>query len=86
MKSIRYRFGKSLWFLLFLILLAFAFYYVDFKLTDLGEDDEFYKNIYFEAHGLLFDLIVFGVILSIYESLRSAKDKIRHVNRQPKVD
>lgn len=36
----------------------------------------FWVDILVEAHGLLFDLIVFGILLSIYDALRSKNDRI----------
>nr|WP_319510193.1 pentapeptide repeat-containing protein [uncultured Draconibacterium sp.] len=35
-----------------------------------------YHDILVEFHGLIFDLIVFGIILTIYESVKSKREKI----------
>ncbi len=38
------------------------------------------RDVLVEAHGLVFDLFVFGVVLSFYEYIRSKRDKIeRHI-------
>jgi hypothetical protein len=40
-------------------------------------DNEFsYHDILVEFHGLVFDLFIFGIILTIYESLKSKKEKL----------
>lgn len=38
--------------------------------------EEFAENILIEAHGLFFDLFVFGVILTLYENFRDKKDRM----------
>ena len=35
-----------------------------------------------EANGMVFDLFVFGVLLSIYEALREKRDKIEHLHEE----
>lgn len=57
------------------ILLAILCLIIVIKLDFL--DSEFsYHDILVEFHGLVFDLFIFGIILTIYESLRSKKEKL----------
>ena len=77
MKSISYRYGRAGGFFLVLIIAAVSFYIIDFQITDIGREKEFIKDIYFESHGLLFDLFVFGVVLSLYDAFKSSRDKIK---------
>lgn len=43
---------------------------------DLLDDDFTFHDILVEYHGLVYDLIVFGILLTIYEAIRDKKDKI----------
>jgi hypothetical protein len=41
-----------------------------------------WHDILVEANGMTFDLLVFGVLLSVYESLRDKKDKIERLQEE----
>lgn len=41
------------------------------------DTEDIYQDIAVEFHGMIFDIILFGIILSFYESIREKKDKIR---------
>ncbi|MCF8247513.1 MAG: pentapeptide repeat-containing protein [Saprospiraceae bacterium] len=63
-------FYKSLFFgsLIFFIVL-------DYVVVDNWED--FLKNILVEAHGFIFDLLIFGIIFTIYQEVREKKESIK---------
>ena len=77
MKSILHKYGKAGWFLLILFVAAITFYIIDFQLTELGKKEGFWKGIYFEAHSIILDLFLFGVVLSFYEGFKSSTEKIK---------
>ena len=41
-----------------------------------------WKDILVEANGMAFDLLVFGVLLSLYDALRDKKDKIERLHEE----
>jgi len=41
-----------------------------------------WHDILVESHGLFFDLIIFGILLTIYESIREKKDLIKRYNEE----
>jgi len=59
-----------------LLLLAYDVRY----LLKFGDGWDYINNIIVEAHGLLFDLIVLGVLISIFESKREKEEAIERDN------
>lgn len=45
-------------------------------------EEAFTENILVEAHGLFFDLFVFGVILTLYENFRDKKDRMERYREE----
>ena len=44
--------------------------------NDVGENGFSWHDLLVEANGVVFDLLVFGILLSVYESLRAKKANI----------
>jgi hypothetical protein len=65
--------------ILFLIL-AIVFSTILLSLDYLLKID--YKDIIVEAHGLLMDIILFGIIITLYETLKSKKERIHNLEEQ----
>ena len=65
----------AFFFLFAAIFVYFILRYYSSKFTDFSSSD-----LLVEAHGMLFDLIVFGIILSIYEHYRGRVDRIERYN------
>lgn len=49
---------------------------------DFNKLGEWQKNVLVEAHGLLFDLLVFGILLTLYDLSRQKKDRIERYNEE----
>lgn len=49
-----------------------------YELFDFGK----WENILVEAHGLVFDLFIFGIVLTAYEVIRSKQDKIERYKEE----
>lgn len=41
-----------------------------------------YKDIIVEAHGLLMDIILFGILITLYESITGKKERIKDLKEQ----
>ncbi len=41
-----------------------------------------YKDVIVEAHGLLMDIILFGIVITLYESWKSNKERIKNLEEQ----
>ena len=41
-----------------------------------------WHDVIVESHGVLFDLLVFGILLSLYEALRDKRDKIERLHEE----
>lgn len=65
----------------FFLLAAFLWFglmcYLNSK--DVGENGFSWHDLLVEANGMVFDLLVFGILLSIYEALREKKEKIERL-------
>lgn len=49
---------------------------------DVGENGFSWHDLLVEANGMVFDLLVFGVLLSIYEALREKKEEIKRLHEE----
>ena len=49
---------------------------------DVGENGFSWHDLLVEANGMVFDLLVFGILLSIYEALREKRDKIERLQEE----
>lgn len=75
--------GTIRFFLLALLVMGTIILYLDFTRFDLFNpygDPEIksaaFDNILVEAHGLLFDIVLFGIALAIYDSYRNKKEQM----------
>jgi len=68
--------SPALFFLFSALVMFFILLYID-----KNKDPEGFKlhDVIVELHGVLFDLIVFGVLLSIYETLRSKNERVERL-------
>jgi len=53
-----------------------------FNSKDIGENGFSWHDILVEANGMFFDLLVFGILLSVYEALREKKEKIERLHEE----
>ncbi len=53
--------------------------FIDYKSKNL-ESYEFWNNVLVEAHGMFFDIILFGIILTIYERFNDRYNEIRRLS------
>ncbi|HMQ46916.1 MAG TPA: pentapeptide repeat-containing protein [Saprospiraceae bacterium] len=71
-------------------LVAIAFFFPLILWLDLSwfKDSDDLKNVLVEAHGLLFDLLVFGVILALYEHYQQQHENVRKAenDRQQRIE
>jgi len=51
-------------------------------LLDLGDIDFSFHDIIVEAHGLIYDLIFFGILIAIYDSSRNKKNQIDRLKEE----
>lgn len=49
---------------------------------DVGENGFSWHDILVEANGMVFDLLVFGILLSIYDALREKKGKVERLHEE----
>lgn len=49
---------------------------------DVGENGFSWHDLLVEANGMVFDLFVFGILLSVYEALREKKEKIERLHEE----
>jgi len=49
---------------------------------DVGENGFSWHDLLVEANGMVFDLLVFGILLSVYEALREKKEKIERLHEE----
>lgn len=62
---------------------AIAAFFVLWFVNAYRDPDGFsWHDVIVESHGVLFDLLVFGILLSIYEGLRNKKDKIERLKEE----
>jgi len=68
----------------FFLLAAFLWFglmcYLNSK--DVGENGFSWHDLLVEANGMVFDLLVFGILLSVYEALREKKEKIERLHEE----
>lgn len=50
-------------------------YFLDFK-SELTKSDGLFRDVSVEFHGLLFDLLLFGIVFTIFEYYQDKKDRI----------
>lgn len=62
----------------FLSLVAFIAFFI-VAILDFFDSEFNYHDILVEFHGLVFDLIIFGILLSLYESIRNKNIKISNL-------
>ena len=65
------------------LIIGFALTYIDFKTKNI-ESSEFWNNVLVEAHGMFFDIILFGIILTVYE--RYSHKHNENENLQNEID
>lgn len=71
--------APALFFLFAAIIAFFVLLYVN-KFKDPEGFNE--HDVIVELHGVLFDLIVFGILLSIYEAIRSKNEKVERLKEE----
>lgn len=49
---------------------------------DLGENGFSWHDILVEANGMFFDLLVFGILLSLYEALREKRERVERLKEE----
>ncbi len=69
----------------FIALLIVGIVLYVFKSQCYNKFGEWGQNVLVEAHGLLFDLFVFGIVLKIYELFRERKDRIERYQRKSMI-
>lgn len=67
----------------FFFIAAIAAFFVLWFVNAYSDPDGFnWHDVIVESHGVLFDLLVFGILLSVYEALREKKDKIERLHEE----
>lgn len=67
----------------FFFVAAIAAFFVLWFVNAYSDPDGFsWHDVIVESHGVLFDLLVFGILLSVYEALREKKDKIERLHEE----
>jgi BTB/POZ domain-containing protein KCTD9 len=66
----------------FFLLAATLWFIIMCCLNSLDGSNFQWHDLLVEANGLVFDLLVFGVLLSIYEELRTQKEKIERLHKE----
>ncbi len=73
------KYSKTIFFIVLTLIGLTVILYLDFH------DKEFkIHDILVESHGLIFDLLVFGLLLTIYDSIKSKQDKITRYREEIK--
>lgn len=75
--------GKILFFILAALIVGYITHLLWSSTGPLNiESKEDIKNVAIEFHGMVFDIILFGVILTIYDSIADRRDKIRRYKEE----
>lgn len=72
---------RVIFFFIALILSTFLVGFIDFRLGNF-KDENFLANVLVEAHGMLMDIFLLGLILSIYDTIREDKQKIERYQEE----
>lgn len=75
MKKLFKHYRTTLFFTVLFLFAIIGLYIIDEKYIPANKQDDFFENLLVEAHGILGDLLIFGIVLSIYDSLRDRKEK-----------
>lgn len=76
-------------FLILLIIMVIVLFGIDMIWVKGGlSNPEFVENLLVEAHGVLGDLVIFGVILTIYDTYRNTQEekKRKEIEREVKIE
>lgn len=67
----------------FFFVAAIAAFFILWFVNAYKDPDGFiWHDVIVESHGVLFDLLVFGILLSIYDALREKKEKIERLHEE----
>lgn len=73
--------------LLFLIVLLFSVLFIHWQYAVMGitfsnESAEHWNGVFTEFHGFIFDIILFGIVIAIYDAIRSRRERIQRYKEE----